>query len=381
MRGNKFLKSVDYYVGSFLILLLAVFLRRNRIPPNRPLERILLIKLAALGDTVLVVPAMRAIRTAFPRAHVAMIVTSINADVVNLFPRYVDQSIDFQVGRVLRNPRYFFRLVNTIRNSHFDAVVDFEQWSSITPIITALSNAPVRVGFRTSRPVRHLLYTRSYPRHEDLHEAENFLGLLSTIGIHSHSPALELPVNAEKRKEVSAELVAGGWKKGRRLVVIHPGCGVHGYPREWPVERYRELCTRLLARNNVLFVFTAGKGEERLQDELVGYFPNDSFRWTAPGLDRLIALLSAADLLVSGNNGIMHLGAALGINQVALHGPTNAAKWGPLNRHATVVRSSCPDCPCLNLGFEYHRTDGYCMAQISVDEVYDAAQRLLKGKK
>ena len=381
MRGNKLLKTVDFYVGSLLILLLAVFVRRNRIPPPRRPERILLIKLAALGDTVLVVPAMREIRKTFPDARITMLVTAINADIVKLFPGYVDQSINFQIGRALRNPYYFLRLIATLRNGNFDTVVDFEQWSSITPILGTLSAAPVRVGFKTSRPVRHLLYTRSYPRHENLHEAENFLGLLTSIGIQSKSPKLELPVNPVKKNEVSSTLRAGGWGKNRRLVIVHPGCGTHGFPREWPVERYRELCNRLLARENAYFVFTAGRGEERLQDELVRSFADNSIRWSDPGIEHLIALLSLADLLISGNNGIMHLGAALGIRQVALHGPTNADKWGPLNRRATVVRSACPGCPCLDLGFEYHRTDGYCMQQMSVDEVYEAAQRLLKGRK
>jgi heptosyltransferase-2 len=73
----------------------------------------------------------------------------------------------------------------------------------------------------------------------------------------------------------------------------------------------------------------------------------------------------------------MHLAAAIGIPQIALHGPTNSVQWGPLNSNAVVIRTSCPECPCLDLGSEYHRTDGYCMAQISVDEVFNEAVKIL----
>jgi ADP-heptose:LPS heptosyltransferase len=107
-------------------------------------------------------------------------------------------------------------------------------------------------------------------------------------------------------------------------------------------------------------------------------FPQQSIVWNERGLNKLIALLSLAHLVVSGNNGVMHIAAALQKPQVALHGPTNSRKWGPLNPKAVVIRSSCPDCPCLDLGFEYHRTDGFCMEQISVEEVFQAAKKLME---
>jgi ADP-heptose:LPS heptosyltransferase len=75
----------------------------------------------------------------------------------------------------------------------------------------------------------------------------------------------------------------------------------------------------------------------------------------------------------------MHVAAALGRPQVALHGPTDPAKWGPLNPAAVVVRSTCPGCPSQDMGWEYHRTDGFCMEQVGVDPVHAAARALLDG--
>ena len=94
-------------------------------------------------------------------------------------------------------------------------------------------------------------------------------------------------------------------------------------------------------------------------------------------LGELIGCLSLASLVISGNSGTMHLAAALGQPQVALHGPAGAVKWGPLNRNARVVESTCPECPCLDMGWEYHRTDGFCMSRIPVDAVLEPALRIL----
>jgi len=84
-----------------------------------------------------------------------------------------------------------------------------------------------------------------------------------------------------------------------------------------------------------------------------------------------------SDILVSGNTGIIHLGAAVDTKVVALHGPTNPNEWGPYNKESTVIKSSKPCAPCLYLGFEYkcHKPD--CMDEISVDEVFDAVRKHL----
>jgi ADP-heptose:LPS heptosyltransferase len=87
--------------------------------------------------------------------------------------------------------------------------------------------------------------------------------------------------------------------------------------------------------------------------------------------------MKRAALVVSGNTGVMHAAAAFGTKQVALHGPTNATLWGPVNKNAVIVKTSCPRCPCLRLGFEYHRNNGGCMELIGTESVKAAAESLL----
>jgi heptosyltransferase III len=378
MRGNKLWKYLDAIAGTLIVLLLrAVQWRKRKMPPLVP-QRILVIKLAALGDTVLLIPSLRALRQQFPSSSIRMIGTSINEELVDMLPQYVNEFVRLEIGKALRNPFYIFGFIHRLRKQHFDVVIDFEQWSFVSAIISALAGARYIIGFKIPGKLRHVVYDKSFIRHPEKHEAENMACLLSPLHIVSVSTRLELPVQPSAMENVKRILCKAGWVAHQQIVVVHPGCGAHGFPREWPLESYRSFCQRLQIEFYPFFVFTGSASEQRLTSSLVQSFPRQSMVWTERGLEKLIALLNDAQLVVSGNNGVMHLAAALQKPQIALHGPTNPQKWGPLNSNAIIIQSSCPECPCLDLGFEYHRTDGFCMEQILVEEVVLAARKILK---
>ena len=376
MRGNKLFKKLDALAGKAGIVALAPFSSGRAEPPREP-RRVLVVKLAALGDTLLMVPALREIRRRWPGARIGMVGTAVNRDVAAELPAWVDEFFCLEPGRAVRDPRYFARFVAGLRREGWEVGIDFDQWTHVTPLLLRLAGVPVRVGFRTAEPVRHRLYTHTRPRLAESHEAENFLRLLEPLGFAPPAPVLELPVRPEARERAGWALRAGGWDGVAPLVVVHAGCGGHGGLRAWPEARYRELCGRMAADDgSPFFVFTgAGETERALATSLAAAFPGRALAATDAALPDFVATLSLAGVVVSGNTGAMHVAAALGVPQVALHGPTDAAKWGPLNPRAVVVRSSCPGCPSLDMGWEYHRTDGFCMEQVAVDEVLDAVRR------
>jgi ADP-heptose:LPS heptosyltransferase len=84
------------------------------------------------------------------------------------------------------------------------------------------------------------------------------------------------------------------------------------------------------------------------------------------------------DVVVSGNTGIMHVAAALGKRQLALHGPTNLDLWGPRNPRARVLQAELPSGPSLILGFEYRPEDFSCMQTIRLEQVIEAIRDLLE---
>jgi heptosyltransferase-3 len=370
MRGNTLFKFLDSLLGIPFVRILSFFGRRTHGSPSaKEFHRILVVKFAGIGDAVLLIPAVRALRNRFPRAEITLLGTSLTVPHLQQFPEYVDRTIVLQISRLL-NPTYLMGTIRHLRSLKCDLAIDFEQWARIVPVLLRLAGIPHRVGFRTREQRRHAAFTQWADHRADVHEAENFLALAKLVGVREWSTSLEPRVDANALERVRHSLRESGWNGETRLLVLHPGCGAHGFPREWPPEFYSDLVNRL-SKEQKLFAVITGTAQERSVMEATQerisfpsstYFISDLVNWTA--------LLSLSSLVVSGNNGAMHLAASLNVPQVALHGPTDPKRWGPLNPRAVIVQSSCPECPCLNLGFEYHRADGFCMRQISVEDVY-----------
>lgn len=379
MRGNKIFRWIDRYIG---IPLLSIFslgkvLHGAQSPPKP--ERILVIKFSALGDSILIVPAIRSLRNKFPGAEIIFLGTNLTLPFLRQFPEYISEFVALDIGSLLKHPMSAIAFVRRLRRMKCDAVVDLEQWLRLSALIALISGAPQRFGFRTNNAHRHFGYTRSTVRNSSKHEIENFLAVAELLTGTSSENHLEIKVDEGSLMRGQSFLLNHGWQKGTSVVIIHPGCGAHGYPREWPPRKYGELLSRLAGTGEYMFIIS-GTSDER--DAMVAVTQStgvNACTYEISSLEDIIALLSLSRFLVSSNNGAMHLAAALRLPQIALHGPTNAVQWGPKNPNATVITSDCPWCPCLDLGFEYHRTDGFCMDQISVDEVVNAAIKLKGG--
>jgi ADP-heptose:LPS heptosyltransferase len=367
-------RRLDRAVGVPLAAALSPFVRRGGVLPAAP-ERILVIKLAAAGDTVLLVPALRALRRRFPRARIHWLVSPINEDLARTVP-YVDgwSTWDGRAGSLAG-------LVADLRAHRFDVALDFEQWARGTAILALLSGAPFRIGFDTPGQERARLFTHTLPKSSSRHEVLEFLALASTLAELTDDPTLELWETEAGRLELQ-RATAGHDREsaGGPRVVLHPGCGADGGPREWPLERYAALGDRLIRARHARLFLTGGPDEvaktARLARELAGRAIDLGGLLSWPGT---VSLVSRCDLVVSGNTGIMHVAAALGKAQVALHGPTNPLLWGPRNPRAVVLRADLPHGPSLVLGFEYLPEDRGCMETIPLDRVADAAFALLDG--
>jgi heptosyltransferase-3 len=379
MRGNKLFKFLDFYIGIPLIVLFSLLRPRGKGAILNDIEarRILIIKFVALGDAVLLIPSLRAIRKKFPKAEIIFLGTHLTGIFLHQFPEYIDQFITIDIGKLVRRPMYFWHTMGHIRSLQCDVAVDFEQWPRLSALFAAMSGAAVRLGFKTKGQYRHAAFTHVVDRDSSQHEVDNFLSLARFLTNEPSTRALEIKVDDAALVRAQSFLVKNGRQKDVPVVVVHPGCGTHGFPREWPPQNYAALLNRLNAEHEMLVVITGTRSEVDVMNAVSQAVKRSQTMYMIDAHDDFVALLSMASLVISANNGAMHLAAALQVPQIALHGPTNAVQWGPLNARAVVIRSRCPKCPCLDLGFEYHRQDGYCMEQLDVEEVYQNAKQIL----
>jgi lipopolysaccharide heptosyltransferase II len=334
------------------------------------IRRLLVIKRGGVGTTVLLIPALRALRSALPRAEIDWLISPPLRPLAGLVP-YVDNLIEAGKPSALN----FIRLAAKLRGRHFDAVVDFEARSWLTVLLAWISGAPVRLGFFSPGQLRAKLFTEKFWRYFAQHESQEFLSLSGMLTPIVFDPSLELWESDDGRDEVD-RLALKRLGDGP-LVVLHPACGKDGLPREWPLGNYAVLANWLIKKHGAHVLITGGPDERKktadLQRLLNGQARDLGGQLSLRGM---ISLLNRVDLVVSGNNGVMHLAAALRRRQVALHGPTDVRLRGPSNTRARVVKTDCSKCPCLRFGHEYHRKDQACMARISVESVKAAVEAL-----
>ncbi|MDI6757794.1 MAG: glycosyltransferase family 9 protein, partial [Endomicrobiia bacterium] len=185
MRGNRLLKIIDFYIGVPLVWLLG-FLCKKPATLDGAFKKILLIKLSAMGDSVVLIPAVRALRKKFPDATITVICTKINKDIFQLCP-YINKTIVFDVKKII-NPFYSLKLFG---KEHYDAAIDFDQWLRVSPVLSFLSKAKIRLGFETDLQFRHYSYTHPVKHSKDRHELECFFDIIRPLSVESSDDKLE----------------------------------------------------------------------------------------------------------------------------------------------------------------------------------------------
>ena len=387
MHPNILEKILDRYIGSFLCFLLGGFQSRPPIQYRDP-QRILLIQLSAIGDTILAIPTIRAIRNRYPNAHLAMIASSINLQYLEGCP-YIDQRIPCRLEAVMKSPRSLIAFIMGLRRQEFDWAIDFEHWPRFSALIAYGSGASRRIGFRSAGQHRHFLFSDVVEHVPGQHEVVNFLRIAELLGCPMREPDLEVWLKRADQEWVTEFFDEAGLDSNRPVVAIHPEAGRRDEPRRrFPQDRYVAVANALIERYQAQIILTGAPSEIELSQQIASQAgPPCVVAAGKTDINQLAALFANVDFVICGNCGPMHLAAAAGTPVVALHGPTNPRQWGPWGTGHTILHVDVPCSPCLNLGFEYGCSafsDGTspCMHTIQIDEVLEVCEKyLIDGKR
>jgi ADP-heptose:LPS heptosyltransferase len=323
--------------------------------------------LGAIGDTIISVgAAVPALRQTFPRARLHLFTSKSNSGIAPLLP-----AVDGVHVISVTNP---IRAVSLLRSINQDVLIDFGPWPRISAILAALSSAGFTVGFQTAGQYRHYAYDLTVKHSDEIHEFDNHANLLASIGAPRPAAPIITP-SASARRRVHDE-------NPKPHIVCHPwASGYRSEMREWPDGNWRELASTI-ARQGWDVVFTGGPTDTARSKVLVeGITPSENKVRDVAGrysLDETAALVENSDCVVTVNTGILHLAAAVQAPIVALHGPTNPVRWGPLSDDAWIILPNAPDIAYLNLGFEYPKQAKSNMHLITADQVVTAALKQLK---
>lgn len=330
-----------------------------------------------IGDAVMSLPALEALRARYPAAEIVVLAKPWVSELYSHHTA-VSRRMVYDPDGEHRGTRGFWRLVQALRSEQFDAALLFQN-AFHAAWMARCARIPVRIGY--ARDSRGSLLTDAVavpPAPAYGHEANYYLQLLLRAGwIEKFAPVQDIRlILTESEKTWAAQhLDSLGLRGPRFLVGLGPGASF-GPAKRWLPERYADLADRLIgALHADVLIF--GSREERPLAEAIAremkHTPTILAGETT--LRQWMALLARCRLIVSNDSGPMHLATALGLPLVAIFGSTNARATGPISPRARIVRRQVACSPC---GLRKCPIDFRCMMGVTVDNVYRTALELVK---
>jgi ADP-heptose:LPS heptosyltransferase len=312
-------------------------------------RNILVIDFGQLGDVVLSLPALAAVRQRFPRARVTVAVGGAAAAVVEL-AGVADETLAVDRVGLRDGPKHLSiwqigKLVMEVRRRKFDFVIDLHSLSE-TNLLGFLSGASRRLYAR--RPTRSLDYLANFPVRPPIedrskHAIERYLDVLAPLGVGDVSRTPRLPVQEDDSRTIDALFRKAKAGHDAPLVGIFPGAG---HPsRRWPIERFAELARMLEHNDSVRVVLFAGPEERALVREARSKFPPSTLILDRLSISQLAAAAARLSVFVSNDTGPMHIAAAVGTPVVILmeHHPMFNCYIPPGERHRVVAARAVAD--------------------------------------
>lgn len=340
-------------------------------------EKILVRATNWVGDGVMSLPALEALRERFPAAEIVLVVKPWVADLYLYHPA-VDRLIVYDAAGEHQGLRGFSKLVEQIRAERFDMAVLLQN-AFHAAWLAWRSHIPVRIGYGLEG--RGILLTESVPVPSPAlygHQSNYYLQLLFRAGLVERvAPAESIRLEVENGEKAWAarQLKSMGLSGPRFLVGITPGAAF-GPAKRWLLDRYANLADRLIGALNADVLIFGSPAEKPLAEEIAHGMRHTPVIMTGETtLRQLMALLVQCRLVITNDSGPMHLSAALGLPVVAIFGSTDETATGPVSPLARVVRQQVECSPC---GLRECPIDFRCMRGVTVDAVHRTALALIK---
>jgi heptosyltransferase II len=336
-------------------------------------KKILLARTDRLGDLVLTTPAIKAVRQAYPQAHIAMIVRPYAEDIVRGNP-YLDEVILYDKYARHRSFWATFRFAMEIRRRHFDRAIIFHPTNRMH-IVAYIADIPRRIGYDNKLKFLLTDKIRNLKHLGTKHERDYTLDMLKSLGIESNEKELFIPIDDGSASMVEGMIAGSGIKRNERFIVMHPGASCAS--KIWPSERFAKLADILIDKHHVKIVIVGGKDEKDMFcAEAVGKFMNNSAVFLTGKLTirMLAALIKKAVLFISNDSGPVHIAAAVDTPVIDIFARAQPGlgplRWGPLGPRDIVIHK---DAGCGQTCLAHNcRKSFACIRAISVDDVYNA---------
>ena len=330
-----------------------------------------------VGDAVMTVPALRALRRLLPDAEITLAIRPWARGI------FTDQK--FVDNLLVYDRRNAFSVINQIRewkSREFDLAILFQN-AFEAAVIPFFAGVPIRLGYATQS--RQRLLTNPVPLPDwrsSEHEVFYYLYLIAALEqslfgsntVCEHEPDIGLELTESKGEDARKLLFQSGLTNESSIIAICPG-SINSRAKRWPAERFAKLGDELIEQGKQVLLI-GSKDEEDVTSAVTSMMRNSPVVLTGKTtLDQLVGILSISNLVVTNDTGPAHIAASLGRPTLVIFGPTNPLTTRPFSSQAEILRHP-PDCaPCM---LRDCPIDHRCMTAITVEEVLEHSLALLK---
>lgn len=327
-------------------------------------RNILIIDFGQLGDVVMSLPALRAVREKFPPARITAAVGKPGGEIIKL-SGYADEAIEVDRVAIRDGSKplsivKIFNLVKEVRRRQFDFVIDLHSFSE-TNLLGFFSGAPKRLfARRRGRSLDFLANFRPQPPLEEdnrtRHQVDRYLDVLRPLGITDAPRVPRLRTSAADDHDVDKLLLRSKADAGAPLVGLFPGAGHES--RRWPLAKFAALADSLSRNDAVRPIVFVGPEEAKIIAEIRAACPSSAVVLDRLSIRQLAALQARLAVFVSNDTGPMHIAAAVGAPVVLLLDGRAPDSYIPLSEPQRVIQRGA-------------------ISEIAVEEVYEATRALL----
>lgn len=334
-------------------------------------DKILIIRLSAIGDVLRTLPAFHIIRKNFPEAYIAWVVEEASRDILEAHPG-IDEVIIFpkkELASKIKSPKTFFQgikqfliFMQGIRKKKFEVAIDFHGLFK-SGIISFLSGAKDRVGFTKpfSKEMNFLFNNRRFSLDSDrMNRVDRNISLTEKLGLNIKQGPPDIYIPDKDSEFIQRFLKQNRIEPERPLIAIHPGTSPSTPYKRWDAYRYAVVADKIIEDSAAQIIFTWANEEIEMVKEITRLMKYPAI--TAPqteNLCQLAEIFRCSDLYVGSDTGPMHLAAFVNTPVVAIFGPTDHVVNEPYRYTPHIVirkeikcspcrKKNCADRSCMN---------------------------------
>lgn len=352
-------------------------------------QKILIIRLSAIGDVVRTLPALRALRSKYPSAYIAWIVEESAQDLLQghpdlnhlfVFKRKKLAKDIFTLNKFLNPFKEVLDFIREIRREHFDLVLDFHGILK-SGVIGFLSGAPLRVGFsRNYSKEFNYLFNNYYVNLETdaVSRIERNLNFIRFLGVDCDGQEPIIPITNEDKYYIDNFFKEKGLCNHIPLIAVHPGTSKKTTYKRWNILYYANVADKLIDKLQAKIIWTWGPGELETAEAIVKRMNHESIiACKTENLRQLAEIFCRCNLFLGSDSGPMHIASFVKTPVVAIYGPTDPVVNAPYDKNPHIMlRKDLPCSPCRNRNCKNLQ----CMNMVKPDEVFGAVCELLKAQ-